>query len=142
MLFLLNLNACGGSGPVTDYAYVPAEGYELRVVVSASSEAQVGEWVNLRATREAGPWKRILRSQLTSESQWLPAPYEPETEVAGNLSWEVIPAGVAGFNIPSISDAGRMDRNVRFSKPGTFRLRGYTAGPTRGWSNWIEVVVR
>lgn len=124
---------------IPESVYIPAEGFQQTVVILASaSTAYVDEPVTLSATRSTGPWHHVEFAAVPIGTCWKRTPPPTfEAEVAGNLSWELEPAGISRF------DGGRLDgtRQVVFSQPGTYRLRGHSAVwcPPGYWSNSIDI---
>jgi hypothetical protein len=144
---LNTLIVCGGLTPgcsrVPDYVFIPADEYKLTVEIVVPPRGTVDEWVPLRASRHSGPWKKIPYSQLPPETFWfeLPPPAS-EREVADNLHWVSEPLGAARFDLPQQTDPGSHQRHVMFSRPGTYRLWGDNAYPTRGKSNVATILIQ
>ena len=112
-----------------DITYVPVEGFASIVTISAPATARVGEWVPLKATRRSGPWTPVRREEVREGEIDMVEPPLFESEVAGNLSWNVDPAEVARFNsqnIPGISDDARA---VIFTSPASTHCRDAAAFP-------------
>ena len=149
------LNGCGknereplthdvGAGTTNpEYVYVPSENVVSKVVVKANSVADVGDWVELNATRDtSGKWLKVKRAELSEGAQWYSSiPNGFEMEVAANLSWKVDPPENYRFNVASMQNIYSLNRSVMFSKPGTYTLQGYSAFPIRSISNVIEIKV-
>jgi hypothetical protein len=133
------LVAC--SEPPPEFCFVPAENYKISVQIEVPQEAVVGEWVPLRARRWSGPWKRVKCAEVLPDTTWFAKPPPAsEEEVADNLTWLTEPAGVARFDIPTAPLTH--ERKAMFSQPGTFRIWGSNAYPTRAESNVATVTVR
>lgn len=129
--------------PLPEYVYVPTNDVVSKVVVRADREADVGDWVELRATRDtSGHWEKVKWSELAEGVQWYPfVPNGLELEVAANLSWKVEPSENYRFDVASLQDINSMHRKVKFSKPGVYKLQAYSAYPIRSTSNLVEIRV-
>jgi len=123
------------------YTYVPAEGFTSVVTVSAPLTARVGEWVFLNATRRSGPWNPVRCEDVWPEEIDMPEPPIFEEQVAGTLSWNVEPKGLAKFNIGELPGTECGARGVMFSAPGVYTLQGHSAFPLRVLSNVITIRV-
>src|SRR5690606_5650974 len=124
--------------------YVPGPGFEQVMEASlelpdSAAPVRAGEWITLHATRRSGPW--VLRDSTMTEDppcQQI-APVVDEDEVASKVRWRVEPEGVAAFNTPGPPD---YDRQIRFDRPGRYRIRAVSEGCGAPFeSNAIEVVV-
>ena len=135
----LLLVAC--SEPQPEFVFVPAENYKISVEIAVPQEAVVGEWIPLRAQRWSGPWKRVKYADVIPDTTWFTKPPPArEGEVADNLTWLTEPPGVARFDIPTAPLTH--ERKTMFSQPGTFRIWGSNAYPTRAESNVATIAVR
>jgi hypothetical protein len=123
------------------YAYVPAEGFASRVIVSAQTTARVGEWVVLNATRRSGPWNPVRQEEVRPGEISMFEPPVFEREVAANLSWSVDPPGQAMFDSAQVAGVDPGARAVMFGAPGIYELRGYSAFPHPVHSNAIAIKV-
>jgi hypothetical protein len=123
--------------------WVPDDGFSVTLECQVPTEARVGEWVTLDATRRSGPWKPVDKSTVPEGMLPLPKkPAEREDHVAANLTWKAEPDTVR-FSVPTLAtiDFDKKYRRVMFLEPGTYRLRGITAFPTPGESSWYTVTV-
>jgi len=126
------------------YVYIRSENTYSKVVVSVQKNAIVGEWIELTATRENSPWKKIEFTRIEKDSNYIVSqPDEFEEQVAANLSWNVEPSGCCRFNTPTKEDAlsDPRARSVSFQKPGKYRISGYSAFPIPSESNISEIIV-
>jgi hypothetical protein len=123
------------------YAYVPCEGFQSVVTVSAPARARVGEWVVLAATRRSGPWTLVKQEEIRPDEIGLLEPLIFEREVGANLAWDVDPPGIAEFNTTEIAGADRSSRSVMFSAPGVYKLRGHSSYPLKVFSNVVTISV-
>lgn len=117
-----------GIYPLPEDVFVAAEGFRQTVVATASRPtARVGEAIELHAVRRTGPVVRAKRSALLPGTCWWSEPPPAvEDEVAANLHWTIEPSGAHRF------DDGldmHLHRTVTFSRPGTYQVRGHSAGP-------------
>jgi hypothetical protein len=121
-----SLLACSDDPPIL---YVPGEQFRETVQISTGGGASpiigVDEPLTLHARRTAGPWIAIPRAELGDRRcPWNVAPPEVEAEVADNVRWLVQPdSASAVFNLKISKDH---TRNVRFSKPGIYRLTAHS----------------
>ena len=128
--------------PPPEKVFVPGPDVSTTVTISVSTtKAAVDEPVILYASRMASGFVEMPYDNVPSGVQWwrqMPPAYEKE--VAANLKWIVEPEGSARFNTDL-----RMDfmREVRFSKPGVYRLRAVSAsyGPTPVTSKTLTLEV-
>lgn len=129
--------------PLPEFVYIPTKNTTSKVLVKANNVAEVGDWVELNATREtSGDWLKIRRVEVPEEINWyISIPNGFESEVAANLSWKVEPSENFKFDVASFKNINSMSRKVKFSKPGVYRLRAYSASPIRSTSNIIEIRV-
>ena len=107
--------------------WIPGEEYgETLVIELSSTEIRVGQWLELDAERQTGPWIRVPRpDELPGGNCWWRRPPPPvERDVGANVRWFVEPEGQ--FNLPSPADGFR--RRVRFDNPGTYTIRAQSAG--------------
>lgn len=117
---------CGQKNP--EFVFIAGEGYSHSVAARAEKyRLKVGEEVLLRAKRRSGPYRKIALKELAPGMKWVyPEPPLEEPEVAGSLTWQASPRGIAFFG-PWREDRAR---TVTFSKPGRYELRGYSTGWT------------
>jgi hypothetical protein len=122
--------------------FVPGPGYTCEVKILLPSEAKVGEWINLKASRTSGPWVQVAKSDVAKGVRAVPkAPPPVEENVQANLSWDIDPPGRAEFNMPTI-DSVRTDplaRKVKFNEPGVYKISGTTSFPTKATSK-VETI--
>ncbi len=128
----------------SNYIYVPGPGFTQSITVSASvpenRNLKVGEWLELKATRMTGPWRRVKKSEDHEPGcWWTRPPPEVEEDVQSSVRWNVDPKGRAKFNIPGPLNFRK--RTVRFTEPGHFRLWATSSGCEPFDSNVIEVTV-
>lgn len=122
----LSLFACSSEPAVV---YVPGDKFRETVQLStgggASPTIRVHEPLTLHARRTSGPWMAIQRAELRGRRCWWgAAPPEVEAEVADNVRWLVQPdSSSAVFNLEIRNDH---TRNVRFSRPGVYRLTAHS----------------
>jgi hypothetical protein len=109
-----------------EYVFVAGRGYSQ--VVTAWSEhdvVKVNQPVVIHASRISGPFERVKRTSVDGRTRWWKRePPHQEPEVSGNLRWVVSPEGTALFNTRLRPDHAR---EITFSKPGQYVLRGYSA---------------
>jgi len=129
--------------PPPEYIFIPGPEISTTVTISVSTtRAAVNEPVILYASRSANGFVEIPYAELPEGVQWwrrMPPGYEKE--VAGNLRWFVEPEGSARFNTDLRKD---LTREVRFSKPGVYRIHGvssvYCPEPVSSKTIVLEVV--
>ncbi|KQZ44215.1 hypothetical protein [Duganella sp. Root1480D1] len=151
----LAVAACGEKGDspapelqvpeqLPEFGYVAAPNVKVSVEIRGPSEAKVDEWITLNATRTVtGDWVRTKLSQLPEGTEWFSKPMSGyEREVADNLGWRIDPPNLARMDVPTLADADRHDRRVKFSKPGTYAISGFSVVPTQSYSNKLTIVVR
>ena len=142
LIFWLILVAGCYDPPPPEKVFVPGPDVSTTVTISVSTtKAAVDEPVILYASRMASGFVEMPYDNVPSGVQWwrqMPPAYEKE--VAANLKWIVEPEGSARFNTDL-----RMDftREVRFSKPGVYRLRAVSAayGPVPVPSKTVTIEV-
>jgi hypothetical protein len=126
------LGACDAGGP--PFVYVPGPGFQRALVVRldtpADGPARTGEWITLHANRLMGPWQRVRRAEAPDSALCvLPAaPASPEIEIASKLQWHVEPAEGIRFNRPNAPD---YERQIQFTRPGTYRVWAVSDRPCR-----------
>ena len=116
--------ACAPGEPST--VVVAGESFTQDIVAwtdqGDSARVRIDQPVRLFASRSSGPWVTVERATLPADACWLTRPPpEPEPSVADNLRWIADPPGAATYNLGIRPDHSR---DVRFSKPGTYRLTG------------------
>jgi hypothetical protein len=89
---------------------------------------------------KSGPWKKVRASQVPQGT--LPLAHEPATEdnVQNNLQWVTDRPGMARFNLPG-QEFDVMTRGVMFTKPGRYKLTGFSSDPAKSESNTITIEV-
>ena len=138
-----SLLACESSDPAY-IPYVPGPGFtqilEISLELPDSAPVPVGEWVTMHATRESGPWV-LQDSTMTDDPPCKEvAPVTEEYEAANKVSWTVEPSEDVEFRATNPPE--RL-RQVRFNKPGRYRVRAESRGCGEPFqSNVVEVVVR
>jgi hypothetical protein len=123
------------------WVYLPAPGSTPAVEISAPNLVRQGVWIDLKARRLNGSWRRVRRRDVVRGQN--PAPVEPpptEEDVQANLRWTVEPDGIAEFNVPT-SDDDPFRRRVRFRQPGVYTLRAYSAYPAPAESRTLTINV-
>lgn len=117
------LLTAGCTEPVPPTVYVPAADYAQSADAGhalADSSARAGQWVPLRATVTAGPWRPVPRDSANLEDCWWRRPPPAvDTAAAARVRWMVEPADGVVFNQPRPPS---WERTVRFPQPGTYRL--------------------
>lgn len=124
---LLTLPACTEPVPATVYVPAPAFAQSVQVAAQpAGGATRPGEWVTLAATLQAGPWRAISRdsADLTG-CWWTRPPADVDTNAASRVTWRVEPAESVVFNQPR---PPAWVRQVRFPRPGTYRLWALAPG--------------
>jgi hypothetical protein len=126
-----------------DFVYIPSENVVSDVLLSADSVSDVGDWVELNATRETtGDWLKVRRVEVPEEALWFASvPNGFEAEVADNVSWKVEPSENFKFEVASFKNINSLSRKIIFSKPGVYKLQAYSAFPVSSTSNIIEIRV-
>jgi hypothetical protein len=126
-----------------EFAYIAAPNVKVTVEIKGPSEAKVGEWVTLNASRTvSGDWELVKVSQLPEGANWFPKPMSGyESEVADNLGWRIDPPDKARMDVPTLADIERHDRKVRFSEPGTYVIVGQSVVPIQSDSNKLTITV-
>ncbi len=109
--------------------YVPGTTFREELHVGADRgpviRAEVGEPIVLSAQRRSGPWRAVRASEVPEGTCSLASPpLELEAEVADNITWSVIPEGLATFNTGIREDRTRV---VVFEEPGSYRLTAESA---------------
>ena len=100
----------------------------------------VNEPLTLHARRTSGPWVQKSRVDVQDEGcWWRSAPPEVEHEVAANVRWLVNPDSIASFNVRFRPDH---TREVRFSKPGVYRLTARSSATCNIPGSADSIVVR
>lgn len=123
------------------YVYVPAQGFESTVTISAPARARVGEWVLVNATRRSGPWNLVKQSEVQRYEFNALEPLIFEPEVAGNLWLHADPPGHSKCNSSNVAGTNPEARCVMFDAPGRYTLRGRSAFPLPVDSNIITIQV-
>lgn len=122
------LAAGGCSSPEPLRVFVPGPGFRHVVRISTARgdapQVAVGQALVLSAVRRSGPWVAALRHTLPADACWVGQPLDEEPEVSDNLRWIAEPDGAATFNVTYRHDH---TREVRFSAPGTYRLRAQSS---------------
>ena len=140
-LAMLALGGCRPSTP--EFAYVRTSSVVVTVTARAQSRVQVGEWLRLHASRATtGHWNKVRFVEIPEGAPWLgdvPAKYE--SEVAADLRWFVEPVDGVEFDSWAPRPVALMERAVRFSKPGNYRLWASSHPPLDATSNIIQVEV-
>ncbi len=125
----------------SDTAYIPDSAFQITVTIDAPQRGKVDQWIPLHAARKSGPWKKVARSQVPTGVLPLPEPPLPvEDNVQNNLRWVVDPPDTGRFNLPG-SDTDVTTRAVKFAKPGTYKLTGYSSFPAAAQSNTISIEI-
>ena len=104
--------------------FVPATDFRHEISIVVPSEAYVGEWIPLRASRRIGPWRRTIARRSVNTTDVIPPAFQEQ--VAANVRWMVSPERIAEFDVAGITksdDADPWSRSVRFSRPGAFQIR-------------------
>ena len=127
LMLVVALFGCGGDDDAV--VYIPGATFREELHIGADRgpviRAQVGEPVVLSAQRRSGPWRAVRASEVEEEACSLASPpVELEVEVADNITWTVIPEGVATFNTGIREDRTRV---VVFDVPGSYRLTAQSA---------------
>lgn len=141
MVLFVGCDSRGGGQYMT---YVPApdftETMQVWLEVPDSAPAAVGQWITMHAARQSGPWQ-LRDSTITKEPACEKiSPVTREFEVASKVEWRVEPAGQVAYNVPGPPD---FERQIRFTRPGRFRVWAVSQGCGRSFeSNRVEVVVR
>jgi len=129
LVFLLAVSALllAGCESNPKTMYVPGEGYRERLALTAPPTAHVGEWVDLDATRETGPWVPQPWSEPKNPTCWWRRPPPAvELHVQNNVKLDVAPAGRA--ELSQLDPADIRTRRIRFTAPGTYTLTAESAG--------------
>jgi hypothetical protein len=110
--------------PGPEQVFVPGATFSQEVRISSSQgdepRVTVGQPLVLHAVRKSGPWVPAQRKALAADACWVAQPPGEEAEVSDNLRWIAEPDEAATFNVVYRQDH---TREVRFSAPGTYRLR-------------------
>ena len=145
LVLSLSLLACSGdeSSRRPEHVYVPADDYTVVVTIDVPRQARVGEWIPLKASRKSGPWKKVKFAEVAPDVRWfVRPPPEFEDEVADNLTWLTDPPQAARYDMPTLTEEMSHERKAKFSKPGTYKIWGDNAYPTRSKSNVVTIRVR
>lgn len=107
-----------------EHVFVPGPSFNQVVRISTSQgdepRVAVGQALVLHAVRKSGLWISAQRKALAADACWVAQPPGEEAEVSDNLRWIAEPEEAATFNVTYRQDH---TREVRFSAPGTYRLR-------------------
>jgi hypothetical protein len=127
---LCPLTALACTEPIPREVYVPAPDYQQSLAVQAVPGAEApqrsGTPITLHAQRRTGPWRLVARdSAVLTDCWWRRPPPADEPEVAANVTWRVAPADSVRFNLPRPPN---WEREVRFGRPGQYRLWAVSAG--------------
>jgi len=137
--------ACGPSEQPPEFVYLRTDSVSVVVSITARSPSRirVGEWLPLSATRSTtGSWRKVRFGEVPDGVRWLGGiPPEHEPEVAANLQWYAEPMEGVEFDSWVPRPVPVLERAVRFSRPGTYRLRASSHPPLDATSNTIEVEV-
>lgn len=108
----------------SDTVWVPARDFNavLEVaIINPQENYAVGEWIDLTARHETGPWVEIDIEDVPLHTQHYTSPPPPvEENVQASVRWIVQPSESAEFNLPATDDP--YARRVRFAEPGTYTL--------------------
>lgn len=120
----LSLLGCADP-PVPPTVYVPAADYAQALAIGTGA-ARAGEWTTLEARLSAGPWRPVPREEADLTDCWWRRPPPPtDSSAASRVTWRVEPADSVRFNLPTSPTA---PRQVRFPRPGTYRLWAVAPG--------------
>lgn len=139
---VVSVTACDNRPP-TVYVPVDQPATTVEIAISAA-EVDVGKPLILHASRtNTGKWQAVKSSALSAEDCWMSQPPPAfEDAVADNVNWQVTPSDHHSFDISPRQDHARV---VRFSKPGIYRIQGYSrawcAGEREFGSNTVTVNV-
>lgn len=131
-VFLFCFLLVAGCPKQTDYIYVPSKDYhqklEITLIQNGKSKIIVGEWIELYAKRESGPWIKVNSSEKEKYDLWWNTPPPAiEENVAGNVHWKVEPP-LAQFNIPGKGGDSILTRKIKFDSPGKFKIHALSHG--------------
>jgi hypothetical protein len=140
----LLLAACESSGKTGYVPYVPGPGFEETVEIwletPDSGAAAVGDPITLHASRQSGPWQLKDSTVTGTPACERLSPITREFEVASKVEWRIEPEGAVTWNAPGPPD---YDRQIRFTRPGRYRVVAVSRGCAGSiTSKPVEVVVR
>ena len=130
--------------PPPEFVYVRTPEVRVQVEVRAERDhAPVDTWIRLHATRRiSGTWRRQRYAELSPDTLFLsqqPPPFE--AEVAANLRWLVDPPDGARMNVPGLQDMRLLERQIRFERPGVYRVSARSHVPIDGESNVLILTI-
>jgi hypothetical protein len=138
------LTLCGCStGEVPEHVFIRTESVVVAVTVRSEARVAVGEWLPLSATRSTrGDWEEVRFADLGEGVPWMGyLPPENEPEVAANLRWFAEPMDGVEFDSTVPRPVPLLQRAVRFSKPGAYRLWATSHPPLDATSNALQIEV-
>lgn len=142
LVLFVALAACRETVP--DHVYAPSPEYQqslrIQIVGDSGKTLRAGNALTLHAERRTGPWRLVARdSAILTNCWWVRPPPAEEREVASSVTWRVDPADSVRFNLPQ---PPLLVRQVRFSRPGVYRLWAVSPGcPTRLFSDTLEFTI-
>ncbi len=127
-----------------EFVYVRSSDVTVEIQFRANQSAEVGEWIELRASRTIeGDWIKKAFADLQEDELWRSKPPPKfEEEVAANLFWHTDPKGNAHFDTGVESLNMGMKRKVKFQEAGEYRLWATSYPPIDGKSNTLTVRIR
>jgi hypothetical protein len=143
LVVFIALAACRETAP--EHVYVPSPEYRqslrIQIVGDSAQSLRAGAPLTLHAERRTGPWRLVARdSAMLTNCWWVRPPLAEEREVASSVTWRVDPADSVRFNLPQ---PPVMMREVRFARPGVYRLWAVSPGcPTRLFSDTLEFTIQ
>ncbi len=138
------LTLCGCStGESPERVFIRTESVVVAVTVRSGARVAVGEWLPLTATRSTrGDWEEVRFADLEEGVPWLGyRPPENEPEVAANLRWFAEPMDGVEFDSTVPRPVPLLQRAVKFSKPGIYRLWATSHPPLDATSNTLQIEV-
>ena len=140
-LIVLSLAACDSGTP--EYVFVRTSSVTVTVTAQAESRVRAGEWLRLRASRATtGQWQKLRFEDVPQGAAWIAyIPPAQESDVAASLRWHAEPTDGVEFDNPALRAAPPVERAVRFSRPGTYRLWATSHAPLDARSNTLQVEV-
>ena len=137
------LALCGCSDEIPERVFIRTESVVVAVTVRSEARIAVGEWLPLSATRStSGDWKEVPFADIEEGKPWMGyLPPENEPEVAANLRWFAEPMDGVEFDSIVPRPVPLLQRAVKFSKPGTYRLWATSHAPLDATSNTLQIEV-
>jgi hypothetical protein len=127
-----------------ELVYLRTDSVTVEVTVRAESTVAVGDWLRLNASRSTSDgWRKVAFEEVPPGTPWIGyIPPAHEIEVAANLRWFAEPMAGVEFDAWAPRPVSLLERAVRFSRPGRYRLWATSHAPLDATSDTLHVEVR